>query len=183
MLIDVEKSQLIIVDMQERLVHVVASADEAVGKCKTLLDAADLLGVAFTVTEQYPRGLGSTVPALCQRVGSSERLEKTSFSALRDDAVGRRCRSLQAAGKEQLIVTGLEAHICVLQTVLDAVAAGLHVFVVSDATASRHQPDKEQAERRMIQAGASIVTTEMVIFEWAQDAANPKFKALSKLVK
>ena len=106
-----------------------------------------------------------------------------AFSCMGDDALRRRIEHLAAEGRDQVVVWGIEAHVCVLQTALEIVAAGLQCFVVADAIASRAPASKELALTRMQAAGVSIVTTEMAIFEWLAIAGTPDFKALMPLVK
>jgi nicotinamidase-related amidase len=131
------------------------------------------------VSEQYPAGLGHTVSDLRAAAGN-EVHAKTEFSCLANPAIADRVAGLE---RRQLVVLGIEAHVCVLQSALDARDRGLDVFVVADAVGSRKPASREQALQRLRDEGVRIVTTEMVVFEWLRDAGSPHFRALSRLVR
>ena len=179
MLMAAEAAQVLLVDVQERLLPAMANPQEVAANAALVLHAAQAMGVPVTVSEQYPKGLGPTVPALRQAAGG-EPIEKIEFSCLRNPALADRLRGL---GRRQLVVAGIEAHVCVLQTVADARAEGFEVFVVADATGSRKPESRERATARMAAAGAEIVTAEMVVFEWLGRADVPQFRELSKLLR
>jgi isochorismate hydrolase len=146
-----------------------------------LIHGARRLGVPAVVSEQYPQGLGPTVPDLRDALAPDTLvLAKTAFSCLGDRALKA---ALAADGREQVVVCGLEAHVCVLQTSLDLLAQDRQVFVVADAVASRAPRDRALALDRLVQAGAQVVSVEMVLFEWLVDAADPAFKDVSRLVR
>jgi nicotinamidase-related amidase len=178
MLMDVARSQLLVVDMQERLLPAVAGADRIVANAGILLTAAQEMAVPVTMSEQYPKGLGPTLPALAG--DRAEVLAKTEFSCLANVTLAHRLAHLR---RRQLIILGVEAHVCVLQTVLEAAAAGFTVFVVADATGAREEASRDAALSRMAAARAEVVTTEMVVFEWLRDAAAPAFRSLSRLIR
>ncbi|MNJ66210.1 Isochorismatase family protein [compost metagenome] len=137
---------------------------------------AKRLEVPILVTEQYPKGLGSTVAALQPYLDDAAIVEKLSFSAAADDAL-----IAQPGGERgQFVVCGAEAHVCVLQTVLELLARGRQVFVVEEAVASRLPANKALALQRMRQAGAMIVSREMVAFEWLERAGTEQFRDVSK---
>ena len=149
-----------------------------------LLKAAERLGIPVTVTEQYPKGLGATVPAVLEALpGDAVTLPKTTFSAAREPSIAERIATLRGAGREQLVVCGAEAHICVLQSALEFRQSGLEVFVVADAVSSRSPHSVSAACARLLHAGCHWVTTEMVAFEWMERAATDEFRALSPLFK
>lgn len=155
---------------------VIEDADLVTANARRLLDAAALLGVPTTFTEQHTRALGPTVEALSPPPDAV--LHKMTFDACRAEGL------MGALGeKPDVVVSGVEAHICVLQTALSLVDAGRRVFVVRDAIGSRRAENKDAAIRRMERHGVEIVTTEMVIFEWAGTAAHPRFRDLAALVK
>jgi nicotinamidase-related amidase len=181
MLLDASKASLLLVDVQERLLPAMAEADQVVQQSTILLRAAKTLGLPVTVSEQYPKGLGHTVPALS--VGDAKVFEKTSFSCWRDDALKNHFIALHEAGRPLVIVAGIEAHVCVLQTCIDLAAAGFGVFVVADAVSSRKATSVELALNRMDSNGVQVVNTEMVIFELLQNAGSATFKELSALIK
>lgn len=181
MLIEADRCQLLVVDVQDRLADVMSDRAELLRNCTILLRAAREIGVPIVCSEQYPKGLGHIVPELASLMQPDEQVEKIEFSCFKNPAV--RNRLGRSTGRNQLVVTGIEAHVCVLQTAFDAIEDGHHVFVVADAIDSRRQKDKEIALRRLAGGALSIVTTEMVVFEWLRTAAAPAFKPLSKLIR
>ncbi|MFV0441945.1 MAG: isochorismatase family protein [Planctomycetaceae bacterium] len=171
-------SRLLIIDMQVRLLASVPQAEEVTTRCGLLVRGAQLLGVPVSVTEQYPRGLGPTVPALIDLL--PERVEKLRFSSA---ASFEWSQSAGDGDRPQVVVAGIETHVCVQQTVLDLLASGFVVAVVADAVASRRERDAATALQRMRDSGAVVTTAESVLFEWCETAAAAEFKALSLLVK
>lgn len=176
MRLDASRSTLLVIDFQTRLTPAIEGGDLAIAHASTLLRGAELLGVPALFTEQYPKGLGPTVEALAPPRALV--VEKTTFDATRAPGFLDRL-----ASDHTLILTGCETHICVLQTALGLIAAGRRVAVVADAVGSRRAESKRLGLARMEKAGADIVTTEMVLFEWVGDARHPQFKAISALVK
>lgn len=183
-LIKRERAHLLVIDMQERLLPAMSGGEDALSHCARLVQAAAQLGLPITVSQQYPKGIGATVEALRQHLPNEcVTLDKMAFSCMRDDALRQRIERVAAKGRDQVIVCGIEAHVCVLQTCIEITEAGLQCFVAADATASRAPASKEFALARMQAAGAMPVTTEMAIFEWLGVAGTPDFKALMPLVK
>lgn len=178
MLLERAKSLLLLVDMQERLVPIMADAADLTARCGILLRAAYELGVPILASEQYPKGLGATLPALAEL--APRRLEKMEFSAYANSAIKD---ELTRAGQKQIILAGIEAHVCVLQTGLELVAAGFQVFVVADAVASRRPESREVALHRVARAGATLITAEMALFEWLRSARAPEFRTISRLIR
>ena len=176
--LDVDRSGLLIIDLQKKLVPAVPSGKAVIRQSERLLKAAELLSVPFAATVQYPKGLGPLVPRLKDWIPDPE--EKLDFSA----AV---CRGALDAwcieGRDQIVIAGIETHICVQQTVLDLIAEGLTPHVVAEAVASRDGHDHEVAMQRMHDAGATITTVESVLFQWLRSAEHPEFKSISQLVK
>jgi nicotinamidase-related amidase len=172
-----EGAVLLLVDLQQRLMPVIHDHDAVVARAVRLAEAAQLLDVPIRATEQYPAGLGPTVPSLAAYPQAT--LTKTTFSAAADPGFA----ALLPAGSGQVVVAGCEAHVCVLQTVLDLLGAGRRVVLAADATGSRDPADKAVAVERARQHGAEIVTSEMVLFEWLRDARHPKFREVQKLLK
>jgi nicotinamidase-related amidase len=172
-----EGAVLLLVDLQQRLMPVIHDHDAVVARAVRLAEAAQLLDVPIRATEQYPAGLGPTVPPLAAYPQAT--LTKTTFSAAADPGFA----ALLPAGSGQVVVAGCEAHVCVLQTVLDLLGAGRRVVLAADATGSRDPADKAVAVERARQHGAEIVTSEMVLFEWLRDARHPKFREVQKLLK
>ncbi|MBM4005054.1 MAG: hydrolase [Planctomycetes bacterium] len=169
---------LLVVDVQEKLLGSIEGGRRVVWNIGRLLDAARLMGVPIIGTEQYPQGLGPTVEELRDRVGACA--VKRTFSC-------GGCAGLLDAWVErsidQVLVVGIEAHVCVLQTVMDLMHAGFRVYVPVDAVGSRSVQDRETALRRMEGGGATLVSTESVMFEWCETSAAAEFKAISSLVR
>lgn len=174
-LLDRVRSLLLIIDFQGRLMPVIDRAEDVVANARRLVTAAQLLNVPQVRTEQNPKGLGPTVPELA---GPGVVLEKMSFDACPAPGLMDALEN-----REQIVVAGCEAHICVGQTVLGLLSRGREVFVVRDAVGSRRAESKETAIHRLSRHGAEIVTTEMVLFEWLQTSTDPQFKAVSALIK
>lgn len=181
-LCDIDDSCLMVVDIQERLTA--AIPDKVSSRLTTntliLLDAANRLEIPVITTAQYPKGLGPVEAQIKDRLpDASVHYEKTSFSCLGADGLKQH---LAAINKKQIILAGIEAHICVLQSALDLSANNYDVFVVTDAIAARKLTSYDVAIVRLNKAGINIVNTESVLFEWLRDAAHPAFKPLSKLI-
>lgn len=181
MLIEAAKSCLLIVDMQEKLLPAIHDFERVLEKCVLLLQVAEKLDLPLIVTEQYPKGLGPTVPELESK--NATVFEKLSFSGYNDDKIRKHFETLDDSGFKQVIVCGIEAHVCVLQTALELKQAGFEVFVVADACSSRAKQSATLAFSRLRHNGVQVVDTEMALFELAGKAGTPEFKALSALIK
>lgn len=180
MLLDARHAVLFIVDIQARLAPAIDGAEAVIARTRILLTAADRLGVPVLVSEQYPQGLGHTDERLLPLPESAVVLPKTAFSAAEDPTIRTRLESL---GRRQVVLAGMETHVCVLQTALGLRAADYEVAVAADAVGSRHPERKQLGLERMRDAGAAIVDSEMVVFEWLRDATNPAFRELSRLIR
>lgn len=177
MLIEREKSCLLVVDIQERLVPAIHEGERVVENTAWLMRIASELGVPTLVSEQYPRGLGATVESLRQLAQDDSVVEKIHFSC----AEAPECRGrLDALGRAQVIVTGIEAHVCVLQTAIGLAQGGYDVFVVADAVSSRRPEDAALALERLRAVGVAVVCREMVAFEWLHQAGTEIFRTISK---
>jgi len=184
MLLTRSAAHLLLIDLQERLMPAMTGGDAVIANVRILASAAARLGVPVTVTEQYPRGLGATVAAVADAVPDAPRLPKLAFSAAGDAGIAARIAEIaRVQGRDEIVIAGVEAHVCVLQSALGLRAQGLRVAVVADATASRRPASAEAALARLAQAGVSIVTTEMVVFEWLGAAGTDDFKALSQAIR
>ena len=181
MLCRVQDSQLVVVDIQERLLAAMPEKprQQLLKNTAILIDAAQRLDVPIHQTEQYPQGLGATTGDLTAKLQAVPVAEKTCFSCC--GAKGFESR-LGDAGK-QIILTGIETHVCVLQTAIDLRSRGFQVFVVEDATCSRNKHHHRNALARMSQTGIVITNSESLIFEWLRDARHEHFKAVSKLLR
>lgn len=176
-----ENTLLLVVDVQERLAPLIEGDARLRARAAALAEGCALLDVPVYVTEQYPKGLGRTVPELAgvvERAGGV--LEKTTFSCAADEGIGAR---IDAAGRWNVVLCGIEAHICVLQTALDLLEKGHQVFIAEDAVGSRTPTDKAAGIARAQRAGAVPATTEMVLFELMGASTHPRFKEVQRLIK
>jgi nicotinamidase-related amidase len=169
---------LLVIDMQEKLLPFIPGHAALVRDVGFLIDAAQLLGLTVQATEQYPRGLGPTVPDLARRL--PHRPEKTAFSCC---AIPEVVETFHREARPKVVLCGIEAHVCVLNTAFDLLTHGFRVYIAADAVASRSPRDAEVALRRLEQAGAHLVTAEMCAFEWVGGSTHPKFKEVSRLVQ
>lgn len=174
-------SQLVMIDVQEKLAAAMAEEQLAtlVRNSDILLQAAQLLDVPVMYTEQYPQGLGQTLDTLREKLSNAPRIEKTAFSCFAVPAF----REQLQADKSQIVLAGMEAHICVLQTALQLQQAGYQVIIAEDAVLSRSPANKANALARLRQAGIIISNTESIVFEWLGNAEGAAFKEISRLVR
>ena len=167
---------VVLVDFQERFRDAVDGFDEAAERARVLGAAASVLGVPVVVTEQYPKGLGKTVAVVSDALPGFSAIEKSVFSAAKAEG-------FSVDGRSTAIVCGVEAHVCVAQTVLDLIESGINVSVAVDATASRDALDRDTALERMRSNGAELTTVEAVLFELLGGAGDPNFKEVQGLIK
>jgi nicotinamidase-related amidase len=176
-----DDSRLLMIDMQEKLLPAMLHGERVVSNCVKLARGARCLGVPLSGTEQYPRGLGPTVATLAELI--DRRPEKLRFSAAQVlDWPGPHADTEGTGARPKVVVAGIEAHVCVLQTVFDLLGAGYDVYVPADAVTSRLELDWRIALERMSAGGAVICTTEGVLFEWCEVAGTDEFKQISRLV-
>jgi len=175
-----ENTLALVIDFQARLMPLIHRHEELARRAAILIQGCRILGAPILVTQQYTKGLGDTVPELGDAIGEHEFVEKITFSCCRNDEFMRR---LGNAGKENIIVTGIESHICVQQTVLELLDSGYGVYVIADCIGSRFESDRMYAERRMEKAGAVLTTSESALFEMMGGADHPRRKEISNLVK
>ncbi|MCK5296389.1 MAG: hydrolase [Alphaproteobacteria bacterium] len=180
MLIEAGKSCLVIIDVQERLAPVMHSPRDVLDGCSKLIRAASRLSVPVVITEQYPKGLGQTMFDVRDVAPQDCYIEKDTFSCSKNPQFMQKLQTLKS---KQIILAGIEAHICVLQTALGLKEIGFDVFVVADASSSRTEECKKAALHRMRTSGIECVTTEMVLFEWLERSGTPEFKEISALIK
>ena len=181
MLISAAKSSLLLIDIQDRLLPAMSNPNQVIAKSQILLQAAQTLNLPVTISEQYPKGLGHTVAAL--QTNTATTFEKLSFSCWRDDSLKSHFINLHETGRPLVIIAGIEAHVCVLQTAIDLANAGFGVFAVADAMSSRKPESAALAFDRMRANDVQVVNTEMVVFELLEKAGTAEFKALSSLIK
>jgi nicotinamidase-related amidase len=177
-LLERARASLVVVDVQEGFRRYDSFAAVAAA-CAKLVEGARILGVPCVVCEQYPRGLGATAP----EVGLEEepRIEKTVFSAARAEGFFERS-GIGEEGRDQVVVCGIETHVCVSQTVHDLLGQGLQVHVPADAVASRHSLDYERGLERLERTGAVVSSVEAVLFELLERAGTPEFKSVQRLI-
>lgn len=177
-----DNAHLLVIDIQSKLVPTIHDAARLIERSAFLIKAAKHLNVPITITEQYPKGLGPTDRALMQLCGNDAPVfAKTAFSGLKDDAI--RAHLMRDDRRKDLIIIGMEAHVCVMQSAMDAIDAGFNVFVVSDAIGSRSANDPPLATARMRDAGAHSVSAEMMFFELLERSGTEEFKALSPMLR
>lgn len=175
-----EDTAALFIDYQEKLIPAIANQEEIVAKSAILAQGLREIGVPIAVTQQYTKGLGDTVPAMKDALGEFTPMDKTSFSAM---GCAEFAAWVKAQGKKTILVCGVESHICVLQSIMDLVAEGYHVFIVADCVGSRATYNVDYALQRAALEGAFVTTCEAALFEMVQGAGTPHFKAISKLVK
>jgi nicotinamidase-related amidase len=180
MLIEAQRSSLLIVDVQQGLAPVTSDPRRVYRGCGLLLRAAVRLGVPVVISEQYPKGLGPTSPDVMEWAPEGVVMEKLHFSCAADEGIRAR---IDGFGRDQIVIAGIESHVCVLQSALGFKAAGYRPVVVADACASRDPANYQAAMARLAADGVVIATLEMVMFEWLHRAGSPEFKELSALIK
>jgi nicotinamidase-related amidase len=176
MLLDAQRCALLIVDLQQRLLPAIHDGERVLANCLWLIRVAQRLQVPVVASEQYPKGLGPSVPAVRELLAPEAFVEKTHFSCVAEGCL----QPVPAYAREQWVVAGTEAHVCVLQTVLDLRAAGKQVFTVADAVGSRDPANRALAIERMRQHGVEIVSREMVAFEWLARAGTERFREINR---
>lgn len=182
-MLDRARSLLLVIDLQEGYRGKLHEEERTIARARRMLQAAGLLGVPVLLTEQYPKGLGPTRPEIAECVPpGAERFEKTSFSCLGAPGLRERLAALSAEGREQVVVIGIETHVCVGQTIADLLEKRHEVHAVRDAVSARFALDDEVGWARALAAGARPLTSEGALFEWLRDARSPEFKAVHKLV-
>jgi nicotinamidase-related amidase len=171
---------LLVVDVQERLLPVISDRETVLENALRLVRGAQVFRLPVWVTEQYPKGLGPTVPELSQALAGAPVFDKLSFSAA---GVAALLDAFHTRGVTEIVLCGVESHVCVAQTCLDLLDAGLRPFVVADAVSSRTALNRQIGLERMRDAGAQIVSTEMILFELLDRAGTAEFKEIQRLVK
>lgn len=173
------KTVFVLVDIQDKFVPVMQDADGLISNADILVRTSEIVGIPLLVTEQYPKGLGKTTDRISLTEGNG-RIEKVHFSCFGSDDFRKRLKGL---GKESIVIFGVEAHVCILKTALDAMKEGYKVHVVADAVSSRTESNRALALERLRQSGAFIVSTEMILFQLMDRAGTDEFKAIRKLIR
>lgn len=175
-----ENAAYVAIDFQEKLMPVMSNSARLEAQSIKLIKGLEALGIPGIVTQQYTKGIGETIPSIAEALGEFEHVEKNSFSCMANEEFVAR---LEALGKKDIIVCGIEAHICVQQTVLQLLEAGYNVYLVADCISSRSEEDKLWGITRMGEAGAAITSYEAVLYEILRDSKADGFKAVSAIVK
>ncbi len=184
MLLARDRSQLLVIDVQDKLLAAITGKDRVVERCVRLVRAARVLNVPITLSEQYPEGLGPTAGPIREAAANSGFvINKVEFSCLRNEPLRDRLHELRRQGRPQVVIAGTEAHVCVLQTAIELEGHGFEAFVVADAIGSRTRGSRKLAVTRLLKEGADVVDSEMVVFEWLERAGTPEFKKLQGLIK
>ena len=170
----------LIIDIQEKLFPYMHQDEALLKRCTILIEGLKVLDIPLIITEQYPKGLGVTVPEISALIAQKPVIEKIAFSCC-DEPVVMQTEAMQ--NRNTIIVCGIEAHVCVLQTVIDLQEAGYKAVVVEDCISSRNPEDKRVAVERMRSEGAVITTSESILFELARVAGSDEFKSISRLIK
>jgi nicotinamidase-related amidase len=169
---------LLVIDVQDKLLRLIPNHQELVRNIAFLIDAARLLEIPVTATEQYPKGLGPTTTALAKRL--PERPQKTAFSCC---AIPSVVDSFHRGARPKILLAGLETHVCVQNTAFDLLNLDFRTYIAADAVRSRIGIDHDVALRRLEKAGVIVTTAEAAVFEWVGGAEHPRFKQISELVK
>ena len=177
MINNIETTQVLVIDIQEKLLNAVFNKEVVEKKSRILVKVAEILGLPIAVTEQYPQGLGESIEGIKE---NAKTFVKTTFNALEDAEL---LNVLKETNRNQIIVFGIETHICVHQTVANLLEQGFDVTVVSDACGSRSEIEYQQALSCMKENGAKIKSTEMVVFELLKSAKHPNFKEIQGMIK
>ena len=176
MLIDAERSALLVIDLQVKMVPAVADHETVVANAAWLIRVAQKIGVPVAATEQYPKGLGPLVPAIRQLLPDGAVATKNHFSCVAANCLG----GLPGGDRPQMVLLGMEAHVCVMHSALELLEDGKQVYVVADAVGSRRTFDRDIALARMRDEGVRVVTREMVVFEWLGKAGTPMFREVNQ---
>lgn len=176
-----EDTLALVVDFQEKLVPVIDNKDELIHKTKILLQGLQALHIPMLVTQQYTKGIGMTVSDLSEVAGDPFTYwDKITFSCVEDEEIFQK---ISESGKKNIIICGIEAHICVLQTIIDLIAIGYHVILVEDCVGSRKESDRLIGLKRAILEGAIPTSYESILFELTRVAKTDVFKEISRLIK
>ena len=180
-LLSAKQTLLLVIDIQEAFADHIFEMDRVIERSRILIEAAKLLDLPIIVSQQYPKGLGQTVETIRQALGdSADYLDKTAFSCGQDDSL---VKAIEATGRKQVLLCGIETHVCVLQTAFDLLALDKRAYLAVDAVSSRNPADSQVALKRMFKAGVVSTTTEAAIMEMTISSKHPAFKAISRLIK
>ena len=175
-----QDSVLVIVDMQERIIPKISDQQTIISNIVILIKSARILNIPIIITEQYPKGVGQTIHGIKDLIVPWQPIEKICFSCFGNNNFSKKLKELK---RDNLILCGIESHVCIMQTALDGLKANYSVFFVKDSISSRTKNNKETGFERMTQAGAIPVSTEMIVFELLREAGTDKFKQIVGMIK
>ena len=176
-----DKTMLVVIDLQERMIPAMYKSGSVVAESAKLIKGFETIGCPVLITQQYTKGLGESVSEIREALETFSYIEKSSYSAMAEPSF---VNTLEKSGRKTVVLCGVEAHVCVLQTALDMLEAGYEVFLATDAISSRKESDEESAVKRMMHSGIMPTTVESVLFELLEnDSKSETFKAISRLVK
>ena len=179
-MLKLENTILIVIDVQKKLTRAMYEKEKLIENLQKLVKGAQILGIPIILTEQNPKGLGLTVPEVASLLPDIKPITKFSFSCCDVEFFSK---ELKASRRKQVLLTGIETHVCIYQTALDLLSAGYEVQIVADCVSSRTLENKQIALQRMTNEGAKITSAEMALFELLRVAEGEKFKELLKIVK
>jgi nicotinamidase-related amidase len=175
-----DNAVLTVIDTQEKLVNVMHKKEELIDNVQKLIKGVQVFNIPIILTEQYPKGLGTTIPEIADLLHDVQPISKLCFSCCIDPNF---VKKLEATGRKQVLVAGIETHVCVYQTVRDLLSSGYEVFVITDTVSSRTPENRDVALNLMQDMGAFLTSTEIVLFEMLKTAGTESFKAISRIVK
>jgi nicotinamidase-related amidase len=179
-MLSIENTALVIIDIQEKLFRVMNEKERMLDNTRKLIQGSRVLGIPVLLTEQYPKGLGRTVPEIKELILEIAPIEKLSFSCCGDSSF---IEALKGMNRKQMLISGIETHVCVYQTAADLINTGYEVQVVADCVSSRNRENRDVALQKMRDMGIGVTTMEMALFELLKTADSDKFKAISQIVK
>ena len=179
-MVSAEEATLVIIDVQERLSRVIFQRERLIDNLKRLIQGMQVLDVPILLTEQYPQGLGPTINEVSTLLSGLQPLPKLCFSCYGDENF---VRELQKQHRKHVIISGIESHVCVYQTAADLIKSGYEVHVVTDCISSRTPENREIGFKKMSQIGATLTSTETILFELLRAAGGEKFKKISQIVR
>ena len=179
-MLSADNALLLVIDVQEKLSAVMYHREELIGNLQKLVKGVQVLNIPIIVTEQYPKGLGPTVQEIAKLLPGVQPLSKLSFSCTDDETF---TKTLKASNRKQILISGIECHICIYQTARDLIGSGYEVYVITDTVSSRTLDNREIGLSLMRQMGAVLTGTETVLFEMLKIAKGESFKAISQIVK
>lgn len=180
MRIKAEDTMALIVDCQESLMKVMYQAEELERSVQILIRGLKALGIPMILTQQYTKGLGNSVPSVYEAAETKEYMDKISFSCYQDSEIAA---AVDGSGRKNILICGIETHICVLQTCIDLKTAGYQPVLVADCVSSRRKSDRDIGLKRAVQEGVLLTSYEAILFELLEKAGGDTFKTISKLIK